>query len=142
MPEGSRPPIPEVPPGSSVFGVFEGRLPCHEIVLEFTKVPPFSGCAKIKSRLTLYQDQATGKPSTYLYMGTTTIREDIWTMLQGTESDPDAVVYQLQLDNGRQPVSFLEADENHLFLLDRSLNFLVGDALFSYTLSRIAKAAQ
>lgn len=137
MPEGTRPPIPEMPPGSSVLGVFEGRLPCHEIVLEFTMVPPFSGCAKIKSRLTLYQDQTTGDPSTYLYMGTTTLRDGTWRILQGMEGDPDALVYQLELGNGQEPVSFLHADENHLFLLNRSLNFLVGDALFSYTLSRI-----
>jgi hypothetical protein len=142
MPEGSRPPIPLMPSGSSVLAVFEGRLPCHEIVLEFTKVAPFSGCMKIKSRLTLYQDQTTDAPSNYLYMGTTTIREGTWTILQGTEKDPDAVVYQLDLDDSQQPVLFLKADENHLFLMDRARNLLVGNALFSYTLSRIDQVAQ
>lgn len=142
-PEAStRPPIPPRPPGSSVLGVFEGRLPCHEIVSEFTKIAPYPGCAKIKWRLTLYQDQTTGTPSTYLYHGTRTIREGTWTMVRGTRSDPDAVVYRLQLDNSQQPVSFLKADENHLYLLDRALNFLVGDALFSYTLSRTDTGAQ
>jgi hypothetical protein len=97
---------------------------------------------KIKWRLTLYQDQTTGAPSTYLYMGTSTIREGAWTIVRGTERDPDAVVYQLHLDNSQEPVSFLKADENHLFLLDRALNFLVGDALFSYTLSRTDKGVQ
>ena len=142
MPEGSRPPIPSMPSGASILGVFEGRLPCHEIVLEFTKVPPFPGCTKIKWRLTLYRDQNTGTPTTYLYMGTTTIREGSWTILQGTENDPDAIVYQLQLDNSGQPVSFLKADENHLFLMDGTQNLLVGNALFSYTLSRIDQVAQ
>jgi hypothetical protein len=46
-------------------------------------------------------------------------------------------VYQLQLEDSQRPVSFLKADENHLFLLDEDLNLLVGNALFSYTLSRI-----
>ena len=142
-PEAStRPPIPPMPPGSSVFGVFEGRTPCHDIVFEFTNSAPYSGCVKIKWRLTLYQDQNTGAPSTYLYQGTSTIREGTWTIVRGTESDPDAVVYQLHLDNSQQPVSFLKADENHLFLLDRAMNFLVGDALFSYTLSKTDKGAQ
>jgi len=138
----TRPPIPPMPSGSSVFGVFEGRTRCHDIVFEFTKMAPYSGCVRIKWRLTLYQEQTTGVPSTYLYQGTSTIREGAWTIAQGTASDPDAVVYQLHLDDAQKPVSFLKADENHLFLLDRELNFLVGDALFSYTLSRRDKDAQ
>jgi len=137
-----RPPIPPVPAGSSVFGDFEGRTPCHEIALEFTETFLYPGCAKIKWRLTLYQDQITGAPSTYLYMGTSTIREGTWTIVRGIDGDPDAVVYQLHLDNSQQPVSFLKADDNNLFLLDRALNFLVGDALFSYTLSRTDRGAQ
>lgn len=136
-PEATRPPIPDLPPGSAVLGVFEGRLPCHEVVYDVLNIAPFSGCLKLKSRLTLYQDQATGAPTTYMYMGTSTIREGIWTILQGTNNDPDAAVYQLQLEGTKGPVSFLKADENHLFLLDRDLNLLVGNALFSYTLSRI-----
>ena len=137
----TRPPIPPMPAGSSVLGVFEGRLPCHDIVFELLKIAPYPGCAKMKSRLTLYQDQTTGAPSTYHYMGTHTIREGSWTIVQGTESNPDAVVYQLHLDSSQQPVLFLKPDENHLFLLDRAGNLLVGNALFSYTLSRIDKAA-
>lgn len=141
-PDSTRPPIPGVPPGSSILGVFEGRLPCHEIVFELLKIAPYPGCAKMKSRLTLYQDQATGAPGSYLYMGTSTIREGTWTMVKGIGSDPDAVVYKLQLDDSQQPVSFLKADENHLFLLDRAGNLLAGNALFSYTLSRTDKGAQ
>lgn len=136
-PEATRPPIPAMPPGASVLGVYEGRLPCHEVVYDILHIEPFGGCLKLKSRLTLYLDQATGAPGSYLYMGTSTIREGTWTILEGTESDPGAVVYQLQLEGAKGPVSFLKADENHLFLLDRDLNLLVGNALFSYTLTRI-----
>jgi hypothetical protein len=135
--EGStRPPLPPMPAGSSVLGVFEGRTPCHEIVFEFANMAPYPGCLKIKWKLTLYQDQTTGAPSAYLYQGTRTLREGTWAILRGTDSDPEAIVYQLQLDNTGSLVSFLKADESHLFLLDRELNFMVGDALFSYTLSR------
>ena len=136
-PEATRPPIPDMPAGSSLLGAFEGRVPCHEVAYELLNIAPYPGCLKLKSRLTLYVDQATGAPTTYMYMGTSTIREGTWTILQGTKEDPDAVVYQLQLDGSKGPVSFLKADENHLFLLDRELNLLVGNALFSYTLSRI-----
>jgi hypothetical protein len=75
-------------------------------------------------------------------MGTSTIREGTWRILQGTKDYPDAVVYQIHLQDSKEPVSFLQADENHLFLLDRDLNLLVGNALFSYTLSRVEKSPQ
>ena len=141
-PEATRPPIPTMPPGSSVLGVYEGRSPCHEVVFEILKVAPFPNCLKTKLRVTLYQDQETGAPSGYMVMGTSTVREGTWTILQGTPDDPDAVVYQLHLEGSQEPASFLKADENHLFLLDQDLNLLVGNALFSYTFSRIEKPAQ
>jgi hypothetical protein len=136
--EGPTPIVPAMPPASSVLGVFEGRTPCHDITFEFTKTVPYSECMKIKWRLTLYQDQA-GQPSTYLYRGTQTIRAGAWTITRGIAGDPDAVVYQLKIDTSQQPVSFLKVDDNTLYLLDRDMQLLVGDALFSYTLSRTDK---
>src|SRR5215211_8463507 len=87
-PEATRPPIPTMPPGSSVLGVYEGRSPCHEIVFDILTVAPFPNCLKIKLRVTLYQDQATGAPSSYMVMGTSTIREGTWTILEGTRDNP------------------------------------------------------
>ena len=136
-PEGpTRPPMPPTPAGATVVGVFEGRTPCHDIVLEFTKTAPFPGCIKVKWQLTLYQDQNTGLPTTYLSMGTQGFTQGTWAILQGNEQHSDAIIYQLNPDHSRQPAFFLKADDNHLFLLDEELNFLVGNALFSYTLSR------
>jgi hypothetical protein len=132
----TRPPVPPIPEGSSVFGVFDGRTPCHELVIEFTNSDSFPGCLKVKWRLTLYQNVATGAPSTYLYMGTSGYTEGVWTILHGLDGDPDAVVYQLQVREAK-PVSFLQVDENHLFLMDRDMHLLVGNELFSYTLSRV-----
>ena len=137
----TRPPMPPIPEGSSVFGVFDGRTPCHELVMEFAKFTPFPGCIKIKWRLTLYQD-ASGAPSTYLFMGTSKFREGTWRIIQGMNGDSDAVVYQLQMDDSQQPVSFLRVDENHLFLMDRTMDLLVGNELFSYTLSRTDPGTQ
>jgi len=133
----TRPPLPPMPEGASVFGVFDGRTPCHELVVEMMQTTPFPGCLKIKIRLTLYQYAATGAPSTYLSMGTSTVREGSWTILHGMDGDPEAVIYQLQLDDGQPPVSFLKVDENHLFLMDGAMKLLVGNELFSYTLSRV-----
>lgn len=132
----TRPPLPPAPEDSSVFGIFDGRTPCHEVVVEFTQITPFPGCMKIKWRLTLYQDSSTGDPSTYLYFGTSTIREGTWQVMHGMDGDPDAVVYELQFNEGQPPLSFLRVDENHLYLMDASMKLLVGNELFSYTLSR------
>jgi hypothetical protein len=131
-----RPPIPPAPAGSTVLGVFDGRLPCHPIVLEITRTAPYPGCMKVKSRLTLYQGATTGEPTSYLYMGVSTFREGAWTIVRGTTFDPGATVYQLHLHASDQTMSFLRVDENHLFLMDGAGNLLVGNALFSYTLSR------
>ena len=132
----TRPPQPPMPAGSSVFGVFDGRTPCHEVAMEFTGTAP-SGCLKIKWRLWLYQDSSTGEPGRYLYMGTSAFQEGSWKIIRGMDGDPDAVIYQLQPDGAQQSFSFLKMDDNNLFLMDRDLNLLVGDELFSYTLSRM-----
>ena len=131
--------IPPMPDGSSVLGVFEGRTPCDDVVFEFTGIPPHEGCFKVKWQLTLYQDQDTGAPSTYLFRGTGTIRTGTWTILHGTKNDADEVIYQLRPDDSQQITSFLSVGDDHLFLLDEELNLLVGNALFSYTLSRTDK---
>ena len=138
----TRPPAPAIPIGSSVFGVFDGRTPCDEVVLEFTNTESFPGCLKIKWRLTLYQDSATGEPSRYLFMGTSHFREGSWKIINGMNGDPDAVVYQLQPDDAHDSFSFLKVDENNLYMLDKAMHFLVGNELFSYTLSRFDPGIQ
>lgn len=137
-----RPPLPPVPIGSSVFGVFDGRTPCHDLIVEFMQTTPFPGCLKIKLRLTLYQDSVTNAPGGFLLIGTSTYREGMWGILLGMDNTPDTVIYQLYADDGQRPVSLLRVDENHLFLLDGDLNLLVGNELFSYTLSRIDPGVQ
>lgn len=124
--------------GSPLVGVFEGRTPCVEIVYEFTKVTPSAACQKVKWRLYLYQDPATGAPTTYQFDGTHTSREGTWTVTRGAAADPHALVYQLRLDDSARIVSFLKPDDNHLMLLDADLNLMVGDRLWSYTFSRAA----
>ena len=131
--------IPPMLESSSVLGVFEGRTPCNEIVFEFTGIPPHERCLKVKWQLTLYQDQKMGAPSTYLFRGTGTVRTGTWTILNGTKNNPEAMVYQLRADDSQQITSFLSVGDDHLFLLDKELNLLVGNALFSYTLSRVDK---
>jgi hypothetical protein len=131
--------VPSEHHGSSMLGVFDGRVPCHEIALEFAGISAEPDCVKIKWRLTLSQDPNTGAPTTYRLQGTRTTREGKWTIVRGTQADPEAIVYKLDLGRPQaagHSVYFLRADDNHLMLLDREGNLLVGTALWSYTLSR------
>jgi len=138
----TRPPQPPMAAGSKVFGVFDGRTPCQEVAMEFTGTSPLPGCVKIKWRLTLYQDNATGEPNRYLYMSTSAYREGSWKIVHGLDGDPNAIVYQLQPDGAQQSFYFLKVDDNNLFMMDSAMKLLVGNEFFSYTLSRTDQGAQ
>lgn len=126
---------PTPSPGSSLLGVFEGRTPCHELVFEMIALQAYERCLKIKLKLTLYLD-ASGAPYPYILQSTSTIQTGTWKITQGTKTDADAIIYQLYSAESQNPISFLKADDNHLFLLGQNTSLLVGNALFSYTLSR------
>jgi hypothetical protein len=135
----SLPVEPVTPPAViSTAGVFEGRMPCADLVVELTKFPADPACIKIKMRLTLNRDPNTGEPATYFLKGTETMREGTWTESLGTPAHPNGTVYRLSLDTPERFIAFLRLDDNHLFLLDENSHLMVGDALWSYTLSRNA----
>jgi hypothetical protein len=50
-------------------GAFEGRTPCQEIAGQLNLAVD-AGCTKLKWRVTLFQDAATGRPTTYKHEGT------------------------------------------------------------------------
>ncbi|HET9905072.1 MAG TPA: hypothetical protein VFQ23_00480 [Anaerolineales bacterium] len=137
-----RPPQPAMPAGSSIFAIFDGRTPCDEVVLEFTNTESFPGCLKIKWRLTLYQDSASGEPTRYLFMSTSQFREGSWRIISGTDVDPNTVIYELQPVDTKESFYFQKVDKNHLYLMDGEQNLLIGNELFSYTLSRVEPGVQ
>lgn len=125
-------------PGSPGGGVFEGRTPCTADVRPFTAnlVP---GCAKLKWRLTLRQN-AAGQPAGYTsgVVGRDDSREGSWNILTGIREFPDAVVYELRAGaEGTKRLRLLLVGSRHLFMVDANDDLLVGDELWSYTLSRI-----
>ncbi|HEX6189272.1 MAG TPA: hypothetical protein VFZ40_14425 [Pyrinomonadaceae bacterium] len=125
---------------SSMLGRFVGRSPCHEVASQLSKaVPP--DCMKVKWDLTLYHDRNTLAPNTYKLRGTffrERVREGKWTIVRGTKTSPNAVVYQLDPDKPLGSLFLLKADSNILFFLDKEGNHLIGNANFSYTLNREA----
>lgn len=134
--------LADAPRDSTTLGVFEGRTPCADLVYDFTGFSRDPACAKIKWQLTLHRNLETGEPSTYEFKGVQPTTDKIgeitgtWKALRSPQIHGDAIVYQLSPDESDVFLFFLRIDENHLFLLDHELNFMVGDALWSYTLSR------
>jgi hypothetical protein len=133
---------PPVTNEASSSGVFEGRIPCVEAVMALHKISA-TGCQRVKLRLTLHQNTETQASATFelmsVYVGTGDTQytaAGTWTILQGTSAAPEALIYQLNPNGSQQPIFFLRADDNHLFLLDSDFNLMVGDALMSFTLSR------
>jgi hypothetical protein len=117
--------------GPSVYGVFEGRTPCQGGA-RAAGVTVDPSCAKVKWRVTLYQDPQTRTPSTYkiegsLYRGARS--EGRWTMAPARPG----VLPVIRLESS---ATFVHADDNVLLFADRAGNPLVGHALFSYTLDR------
>jgi|SRR3989344_6008396 len=112
--------LPSLPEGAPINGVFEGRTLCIDSLAEFTQMPR-GGCDRIKWKLTL-------SPTRYLLQTSRGSMEGDWTA--------EGNVYKLKSDKNQQALSFLKVDDNHLFFLDKEMNLVVGDSLWSYTLSK------
>ncbi|RXK61670.1 hypothetical protein ESA94_01240 [Lacibacter luteus] len=120
---------------NTVLGVFAGRTPCQEFLNEYN-LGENAACAKRKMGVILYQDAVTLQPTVYETwgMGKWTGKGN-WNIVKGTASDPNAIVFQLQLD-ANTFLFLLKGDENVLFILDKKKDFLVGNESHSYTLNR------
>lgn len=124
--------------GPAVFGVFEGRTPCQGISRELN-LPEDAGCLKAKWRVTLYQNPETRTPTTCKVEGTlygSRAREGRWSIIRGTETGPNAIVYFLEPTPTDPGLFLLKGDDNVLFFLGQNRKALVGHAEFSYTLNR------
>src|SRR5688572_5896256 len=129
----------KLPSGPDVLGVFEGRSPCQEIV-GLLNVAGREACTKIKWRLILYQDPVTHAPTTYAlggFMWRNPPRTGRWAIRKGIPIDSNATVYQLDPDDPQGFLSFVKADDNILFFLDKGGNLLIGNIKHSYTLNRL-----
>ena len=110
--------------------VFEGRTPCQEIV-RLLNAPRGGECTKMKWRVTLTPNSYKLESS----MQRNPPRTGTWRIRRGAP-DFGTTVYDLDPQPNGAFLSFLKVDDNHLFFLDRQGGLLVGDAYYSYTLSR------
>ena len=118
-------------------GVFEGRTPCQPIARQLG-VGKSPACTKMKWRLTLFKDSATGTSGTYKLESSFSRnppRTGQWKTYPAPQK-PGAAIYQLDPDERGGFLSLFAADDDILFVLDDEGGFLVGNIDFSYTLNR------
>lgn len=129
-----------VPVDTSVQLVFDGRTPCQQIATEHPEMNASTSCFKLKWRLILNRDSTTYLPTSC------TIRTIVdnqprevtgrWTIIKGTETNSEAIIYKIQADNFAEPVLLFLGDENVLFFLDKDCNPLIGNKDFSFAMNK------
>lgn len=127
------PPYPEHNAnGDPILAVFEGRVPCA-----------VEGCHVMKIGLVLYHTAVTNTPTTY-WLGVIgvgkgnerTVTQGRWSVRQGTQEFPDAVVYALDANTEHDLRYYWRVNEHILLLLDPAMSPKVGNAAWGYMLSR------
>lgn len=123
---------------TSLQVIYDGRTPCQDFATE-NKLTVTQSCFKLKWKLILNKDPKTLQPTTYALRRTNSRESDItgnWTIIKGTTSNPDAIIFQLDPDKPNQTISLFVGDENVLFFLHRDENLFIGNDNFSFTLNR------
>ena len=131
--------ISPIATGDTVFGVFEGRTPCHGIS-RVLKLSQHAGCIKAKWRLTLYQDPVTAAPTTYKVEGSLfreKPREGGWRILPSPSGRFGKTLYELSAAKKQPTLTLMKGDDNVLFFVNEQCEPIVGHADFGYTLNRV-----
>lgn len=120
--------------------VFEGRTPYKEIAKDHPEMNTNPSRFKMKWKLILKRDSVTNFPTTCIIRNIVDDHSRYvsgkWTIINGTATIPDAIIYRIQVDNLADPILFFAGDGNVLFFLDKNNQPLVGNADFSYTMNR------
>jgi uncharacterized lipoprotein NlpE involved in copper resistance len=123
----------QLPENNSVT-VFEGTLPCAD-------------CDGIKTTLTLFQNKPKNQYTYKLhevYLGQNNDKAfetyGKWVALKGTQEDPNALVYQLAVQNedpeDADVINYLIVNKNTIKLLDNEMNEF--ESKLNYSLTRKA----
>ncbi len=136
----------------NVLGVFVASTPCSEGTRPLPGIPAKGDCEFIIWNLTLYQDPNRFTPTTYkleysygisqpgtpgfIGGGTKLKMEGKWTVAKGAGSDSGRI-YRLDTGTQNRFVSLLKLNDHLLHLLDTEMRLMIGNASFSYTLSKV-----
>lgn len=144
------------------FVVFAGTTPCGNVIRQLHKINrepdcPLEECKCIvvEWELTLYVDADTKEPTRYKLKGINRYSvketnmysepgikseaEGKWTIIKGTKTNPNAILYQLNPDKQGLSLSFLKLSDNLLHIVDQNEKLMIGNEFHSYTLSRVSK---
>lgn len=129
-----------VPDTKSPQLVFDGRTPCQEIASEHPEMNAGQSCFKLKWRLILNRDAVTLKPTTCSIRNIVNNQpRDItgkWEIIKGTKTNPEAIIYKIQVDNLTKPILLFLADENVLFFIDKNNKPFIGNENFSFAMNK------
>ena len=111
--------------------IYEGTLPCAD-------------CEGIKTKLTLYQNKSKNQytyklQEVYLGQGNDKTFETYgkWNALKGTQQDPNAIVFQLSVQNDDPEdgdvVNYLVVDKNTIKQIDDEMNEFESKSNYSLT---------
>jgi len=118
-------------PDSNSVLVFEGTLPCAD-------------CNGIKTTLTLYHNKIKNQTTyklreVYLYQNNDKTFDTYgnWNALKGTQQDPNAIVYQLAVQNedpeDPDVINYLVVDKRTLMLIDDEMKEFETKANYNLT---------
>lgn len=127
-----------------LVGIFDGRTPCQGLAQQL-EIETRPECIKIKWRLALFNDSLTGKPGMFQLWGFV-YRHDApitgkWNIEKGTATDPDGIVYRLDVE-GHRPLYLQKLDDNILYFLTQQKKLMIGNMDFSFALNRVHKELQ
>jgi len=141
--------------------VFAGTTPCGNVIRPIHKIDPEPDCRleeckciMVEWHLTLYTDANTKEPTRYTLKGINRYivketnmysepgikreAEGRWTIVRGTKTNPNAILYQLNPDKPGMGLSFLKLSDSLLHLIDQNEKLMIGNEFFSYTLNRVS----
>ena len=142
--------------------VFAGTTPCGNVIRPIHNISPEPDCQLntckcfvVEWELTLYIDANTKQPTHYYLKGvnrysvketnmysepgTKSEAKGKWTIIKGTKTNSNAVLYQLNPDKPGMKLSFLKLSDNLLHIVDQDEKLMIGNEFHSYTLSRVSK---
>jgi len=134
----------DMPKGKNVYGIFEGRSPCAQIDKLMGATLP-AELDHLKWQVILYQDSVTRKSATFSLTTEMFNRRPLtgkWSIARGAKNNPAATLIVLNCERIDKKINLLKGNENVLFILDENLEFMTGDADFSYTLNRVNKVRE
>lgn len=141
--------------------IFAGTTPCGNVIRPIHKINPEPDCPLkecqcilIEWELTLYADANTKEPTRYMLKGIKrhlvketnmysepgikSEAEGKWTIVRGTNKNPDAILYQLNPGKPGMELRFLKLSDDLLHMVDQNEKLMIGNEFFSYTLNRVS----